>query len=172
MELLDIYGLSQEEIANHLTAFFCAKKSLGKQFTKKSTKTSKTDVEFQNYKQRIAVIGDLANEVRDLLYNYNKDCLNKFMKKVENILLLELFLCEQNEFFATQQQNVNGNAHHLNHQEFQQQAVVATRRKQKQLEKNAIQYLKFDHSHKKHWYILEYFTDYFSPKKTQLKCFL
>ena len=29
-ELLDLYGLTQEEIANHLAAFLCAKKSLGK----------------------------------------------------------------------------------------------------------------------------------------------
>lgn len=50
-------------------------------------------------KKRIASIVDLVHEVRDLLYNYNKECLNTFMTKVENILILELFLCEQNEFF-------------------------------------------------------------------------
>lgn len=58
-------------------------------------------MQHQNDRGRIAAIGELVNEVRDLLYNYNKECLNTFMMKVENILILELFLCEQNEFFAS-----------------------------------------------------------------------
>lgn len=84
------------------------------------------------------------------------------MTKVENILILELFLCEQNEFFATQQQNLNA-------QQIPQQIVVGTRRKQKQLDKNNVQYLQCDPSHQKLWAKLIKFTDYFSPKKNTIQ---
>ena len=44
------------------------------------------------------------------------------MSKLENILILELFLCEQNDFFIDQQLKTNA---------LIQQAVVGNRRKQK-----------------------------------------
>ena len=41
----------------------------------------------------------LANEV---LNNYNKSLLNTFMDTIENVIIVELFLNEQNEFYMNQ----------------------------------------------------------------------
>ena len=41
---------------------------------------------------------------RELLYDYNQESLNNFMAKIENILIIELFLNEQNQFFMNQQE--------------------------------------------------------------------
>ena len=42
-DLLQIYGLSREHIANHLAAFLCAKKSLGKQINNNSASQSRKE---------------------------------------------------------------------------------------------------------------------------------
>ena len=51
---------------------------------------------------RFDQIEQKSRAARELLYNsYNQDKLNEFMSSVENVLLIEHFLNEQNEYFMT-----------------------------------------------------------------------
>ena len=88
----------------------------------------------------------LVSQARKLLYDYNRDILNTFMDKTENILIIELFLNKYNIIHSNK----------------------SSRRKQKQ---NAKQFnqgkfklLQYDPAHQKLWAVLPNFTDLFSKK--------
>ena len=62
---------------------------------------------------------------RELLYDYNQEALNNFMSKIENVLIIELFLNEQNQYFMNKSEEAA--------KEVQQ---PQSKRKKKQLDKN------------------------------------
>ena len=42
------------------------------------------------------------NLAKEVLYNYNKKVFSAFMNKMENVIIVELFFNEQNEFYMNQ----------------------------------------------------------------------
>lgn len=98
-ELLSMFGTTQKSMAKYLTAFLCSKKSLG-EFRVRPKNGKKRG--FTTNPKEICEIAELVPLANEVLYNYNKLVFNAFMDKIENVIIVELFLNEQNEFYMNQ----------------------------------------------------------------------
>lgn len=177
-DILLALGVDYCSITNHLQAFLCTKKTLADKLKKnvqvdyprqaKSVPKAKTTAKANNLAgkeaKRLQWIAENVGFARELLYlNYNQDLLNNFMSKIENILIVELFLNEQNGFFMSESEEA---ALH------NPSKVGESKRKDKQARKSLDrqQLLKYDASNTFKLASIGKFTDYFSRKnRIQIK---
>ena len=149
-ELFSMFGTTQKSIAKHLTAFLCTKKSLGV-FKARGKKRGATQTP-----QEICEIAGLVPLANEVLYNYNKMVFNAFMDKIENVIIVELFLNELNEYYMNQYNS-------------SKQVGQIPKRIQKENTKNeqttiSRYTLQFEPMNQDHWSELPKFSDFFKDK--------